>query len=95
MLIGRNAETAQLRSLLEQVRAGMSGSVVLRGEAGIGKTTLLNATAEAAGDLRVIRLEGIESEMQLGYAGRRRIGRELMDALLDRLTPMVQSKKEP
>jgi DNA-binding CsgD family transcriptional regulator len=73
MLIGRNVEIAQLRSLLEQVRGGMSGTVVLRGEAGIGKTTLLNATAEAADDLRVMRLEGIESEMQLAYAGLHRL----------------------
>jgi DNA-binding CsgD family transcriptional regulator len=73
MLIGRSAEMAQLAALLEQVRAGMSGAVLLRGEAGIGKTALLNAVADAAGDLSVMRLEGIESEMQLGYAALHRL----------------------
>ena len=51
----------------------MSGAVVLRGEAGIGKTALLNATVDSAQDLSVIRLEGIESEMQLGYAALHRL----------------------
>jgi DNA-binding CsgD family transcriptional regulator len=64
---------AELESILQQVRGGMSGAMVLRGEAGIGKTALLNATADAAGDLSVIRLEGIESEMQFGYAALHRL----------------------
>jgi DNA-binding CsgD family transcriptional regulator len=73
VLIGRSDEIAQCSRLLEQVREGMSGAVVLRGEAGIGKTALLNATAEAAGDLSVMRLGGVESEMQLGYAALHRL----------------------
>jgi len=73
MLIGRNEETAALDALLDQVRGGMSGAVVLRGEAGIGKTALLNATVGSAHDLLVVRLEGIESEMQLGYAALHRL----------------------
>ena len=55
--------------LLEAVRSGLSGALVVRGEAGVGKTALLDATVAAAGDLRVLRLVGIESEMELGYAG--------------------------
>jgi predicted ATPase len=66
MLIGRTEEIAKLNTVLDQVREGMSGALVLRGEAGIGKSALLNATIESAQDLSVIRLEGIESEMQLG-----------------------------
>jgi DNA-binding CsgD family transcriptional regulator len=73
VLIGRSSELAHLKSLLEQVRGGMSGAVVLRGEAGIGKTALLSATIDAADDLSVIQLEGIESEMQLGYAALHRL----------------------
>jgi DNA-binding CsgD family transcriptional regulator len=73
MLIGRTEETAQLNALLDQVREGMSGTLVLRGEAGIGKTALLNTTADSAQDLSVMRLEGIESEMQLGYAALHRL----------------------
>ena len=73
MLIGRTEELEKLKALLEQVRGGMSGAVVLRGEAGIGKTALLNAVVESAGDLLIVRLEGIESEMQLGYAALHRL----------------------
>ena len=73
MLIGRSEETAKLTALLDQARAGMSGALVLRGEAGIGKTALLNATVESAEGLSVVRLEGIESEMQLGYAALHRV----------------------
>jgi DNA-binding CsgD family transcriptional regulator len=73
MLIGRTEEIAKLNTVLDQVREGMSGALVLRGEAGIGKSALLNATIESAQDLSVIRLEGIESEMQLGYAALHRL----------------------
>jgi hypothetical protein len=73
MLIGRGEEIARLNTLLDQVRDGMSAALVLRGEAGIGKTALLNATVESAQDLSVIRLAGIESEMQLGYAALHRL----------------------
>ena len=59
MLIGRSEETAQLNALLQQVRGGLGGAVVLRGEAGIGKTVLLNALVDAAGDLSAVRLEGV------------------------------------
>jgi DNA-binding CsgD family transcriptional regulator len=73
VLIGRSEEMAELEALLHQVREGMSGAVVLRGEAGIGKTALLNEIVEAADDLVVLRIEGIESEMQFGYAGLHRL----------------------
>jgi DNA-binding CsgD family transcriptional regulator len=67
--LGRVAERAHIEHLLGAVRDGLSGALVLRGEAGIGKTTLLDETAASATDLRVLRLVGIESEMELGYAG--------------------------
>src|ERR1700722_13825863 len=73
VLIGRTQEMATLNALLDQVRDGMSGALVLRGEAGIGKSALLKATVESASDLSVIRLGGIESEMQLGYAALHRL----------------------
>jgi DNA-binding CsgD family transcriptional regulator len=73
MLIGRIEELEKLNDLLDQVRGGMSGAVVLRGEAGIGKSALLGAVVESAGDMRTIRLEGVESEMQLGYAALHRL----------------------
>jgi DNA-binding CsgD family transcriptional regulator len=78
VLIGRTEEIAQLGTLLEGVRGGLGGAVVLRGEAGIGKTALLNALMDAAGDLTVVRLEGVESEMQLGYAALHRLVRRYL-----------------
>src|SRR5713101_3845130 len=68
-LLGRAQEKATLMSLLEGVRLGLSGTLVLRGEAGIGKTALLEHMIDAASDFRVVRALGIESEMKLGFAG--------------------------
>jgi DNA-binding CsgD family transcriptional regulator len=68
-LVDRTRETAALDALLEAVRLGMSGKLILRGEPGIGKTALLEHAVASAGDFRVIRAVGIESEMELGFAG--------------------------
>jgi DNA-binding CsgD family transcriptional regulator len=73
MLIGRSEELARLDAILDRVRGGMSGCIVLRGEAGIGKTALLDETEDAAREFLVLRLEGIESEMQLAYAALHRL----------------------
>ncbi|CAN5778892.1 LuxR family transcriptional regulator [soil metagenome] len=67
-LIGRRDEQRKLAELLECVRGGGSGVLVLRGEAGIGKTALLHDVRDQAADLRVIALSGAESEMELAYA---------------------------
>ncbi|WP_210572025.1 LuxR family transcriptional regulator [Streptomyces sp. GESEQ-4] len=68
-LIGRQDECQLLEGLLAQVRAGQSGVVVLRGEAGIGKTELLNHLLDRATGCRVVRAAGVQSEMELSYAG--------------------------
>ncbi|MEV4290533.1 AAA family ATPase [Nonomuraea bangladeshensis] len=70
MLIGRIKEQAAVDRLLATARAGKSGSLVLRGEAGIGKSALLDYAAEAAGDgMRVLRGAGFEPEIELPFAG--------------------------
>jgi len=67
MLHGRSAETARLDELLAAAREGRSGALVIRGEAGVGKTALLDYAAAAAG-MRVLRGTGIESEAELPFA---------------------------
>ncbi|MGV9643517.1 helix-turn-helix transcriptional regulator [Streptomyces sp. NPDC003514] len=68
-LIGRQDECEVLDSLLAQARTGHSGVLVLRGEAGIGKTELLNHLLDRATGCRVVRAAGVQSEMELSYAG--------------------------
>jgi hypothetical protein len=67
-LRGRNGEQAVLDRLLDDVRAGDSRVLVLRGEAGVGKTVLLDYAQERAPDFRVVRAAGVESEMELAFA---------------------------
>ena len=68
MLLNRNAERAALDNLLEAVRGGRSGVLVLRGEPGIGKTALLDYAAKAAAGLSIAQVSGVESEMELAFA---------------------------
>jgi DNA-binding CsgD family transcriptional regulator len=83
-LRGRAAECAMLDDLLFAIRQGESRSLVLRGEAGIGKTALLDYLVESASDLTVLRAVGVESEMELAYAGLHQLCASLLDRL-DRL----------
>ncbi len=71
VLIGRSAEREALGGLLARAADGYSSTLVLRGEAGTGKTALLDDTlaAAAAAGMRTARLTGVEPETQLGYAG--------------------------
>jgi hypothetical protein len=54
-----------LDDLLAQIRRGEGRSLVVRGEAGIGKTALLEYLVESASDMTVLRAVGVESEMEL------------------------------
>lgn len=69
-LLGRDRALARLSALVTQARGGRSGALVVAGEAGVGKTALLDRVAEAAAPhLRVERMVASESEMELTYAG--------------------------
>src|SRR4051794_33688249 len=68
MLIGRAAQCAALDQLLEDARASRGGALVLRGEPGVGKTSLLRYARERAADLRVLEGLGIEGESELAFA---------------------------
>src|SRR5688572_10271359 len=68
-LRGGESECDTLSGLLSSVQAGHSRVLVLRGEAGIGKTALLEFLVDRAAGCRIARAAGVESEMELAYAG--------------------------
>lgn len=68
-LYGREPEQAAIGELLADARAGRSRVLVVRGEAGIGKTALLDYACGRAGAMRVLRCGGVESEIELAFAG--------------------------
>ena len=81
MLPGREREGAFLNELLNRVRAGHSAAIMVHGEAGVGKTALLSEAFGAAPDLRVVRAAGVESEMELPYAGLQQLCVSMLDHL--------------
>jgi DNA-binding CsgD family transcriptional regulator len=68
-LRGRRSECASIDRLLDLARLGQSGTLIVRGAAGIGKSALLDYAVRAGRGFRVIRGSGVESEMELAYAG--------------------------
>ncbi|MFB4308374.1 AAA family ATPase [Actinomadura sp. GTD37] len=71
--IGRDKELRVLADLLGGVREGRSGTYVLVGEPGTGKTSLLDRAAANRPDVRAVRIAGVESEMRLGFAALHRL----------------------
>jgi DNA-binding CsgD family transcriptional regulator len=68
-LLGRRSDCRMLDQLIASVQAGQSRVLVLRGEAGIGKTALLHYLRTRASGCRIARAAGVESEMELAFAG--------------------------
>src|ERR1700745_4082873 len=90
-LRGRAGEHGVLGRLLANVRGGQSAVLVIRGEAGVGKTALLRHAAEAASGFRVAQIAGVESEMELPYAGLH----QLCTPMLDRLDVLPEPQRVP
>ncbi|HEU5392000.1 MAG TPA: AAA family ATPase, partial [Streptosporangiaceae bacterium] len=80
-LLDREGERATLKGLLEDLRSGRGQALVLRGEAGVGKTALLDWAAGQAGDMRVARVSGAEAEVELAFAGLHLLCAPLLDRL--------------
>ena len=78
-LRGRTRECTLLDGLISALREGESRSLMLRGEAGIGKTALLDYLVESASDLTVARAEGVESEMELAFASLHQLCAPMLD----------------
>lgn len=89
-LVGRQREQQELVRLLSDAREGRSGILVLRGEIGIGKTSLLEYLSARATDFRTLRTGGAESEMELAYAGLHQLCAPLLTRL-DRLPAPQQN----
>jgi DNA-binding CsgD family transcriptional regulator/tetratricopeptide (TPR) repeat protein len=88
--LNRNSEREHLDTLLADVRAGHSAALVLRGEAGVGKTALLRYAAQQAFGVRVAQIAGVEAEMELAFAGMH----QLCAPMLDRLDALPAPQKE-
>src|SRR3954453_3452853 len=84
VLRGRRNECAALDRVLDELRRGHSAVLVLRGQPGIGKSALLDYAAHAAKDARVARAAGVDSEMELAFAGLHQLCGPMLDRL-DRL----------
>ncbi|MER6083495.1 LuxR family transcriptional regulator [Streptomyces sp. NPDC001833] len=78
-MVGRHAEREAIGRLLDAVRDGLSGVLVLTGEPGIGKTRLLDYAAARAAELRVVRLTAVESETGLGFGALHRLLRPFLN----------------
>jgi DNA-binding CsgD family transcriptional regulator len=83
-LHGRRRECEKLEQLVANVRGGMSQVLVLRGDAGIGKSALLEHLSRRASGCRIVRSAGVESEMELAFAGLHQLCAPFLDRL-DRL----------
>jgi predicted ATPase len=80
-LLGRRDECAALDEVVASVRAGPSRTLVLRGEAGVGKSALLNYLTQHASGCAIGRAAGVESEVELAYAGLQQLASPFIDRL--------------
>src|SRR5215218_7586463 len=80
-LVGRRGECHALTSLVAEARTGHSAVLVLRGEAGIGKSALLDFLADSATGCRLVAAAGVESEMELAFSGLQLLCAPFLDRL--------------
>src|SRR6201995_4119672 len=88
--VGRTSERDMLDGLLARVRRGESEVLVIRGEAGVGKTALLRYAARQASGYRVAEITGVEAEMELAFAGIH----QLCGPMLDRLNAIPAPQRD-
>jgi DNA-binding CsgD family transcriptional regulator len=92
-LLGRIEERQSLDALVRNARQGHGGAVVVRGEAGIGKSALLEELADKAPEFRICRVVGVESEMELPYAGLQQLCGPVLDQMAN-LSPLHRNALE-
>ncbi len=96
-LLGRSTELERIERLLDRARAGASDAMIIRGDAGLGKSTLLATAGERAQDVRVLRATGVESDTELAFSGLRELCAPLVDdveMLPDEQATLVMSALE-
>src|SRR5437764_24572 len=81
MLVGRDAECLRITGVLDQVRAGRGGTLLLTGPPGVGKTALLEYAAQAAGELAVLRATGVEFESRFAWGSLHQLLQPVLDQL--------------
>jgi DNA-binding CsgD family transcriptional regulator/tetratricopeptide (TPR) repeat protein len=81
--VGRSADRERLAAVLARLRAGLSAALVVSGDAGIGKTQLLQQVIRDAGGLQTIMMSGYESEVRLGFAALHRLVSPFLGVLRD------------
>src|SRR6516225_6894394 len=89
-LLGRKAESAVLETLLTEAFGGQSRVVVLRGEAGVGKTFLLKKVSDRLDGWQIAKAVGVESEIELAYSGLH----QLCVPVIDRLERLPEPQRE-
>jgi DNA-binding NarL/FixJ family response regulator len=90
VLRARRRECETFDRLLDAVRAGESRTLVVEGEPGVGKTALLDYAVERASDFRVARAAGVQSEMELAFAGLH----QLCGPMLDRAQKLPDTQRD-
>ncbi|HWC86914.1 MAG TPA: ATP-binding protein, partial [Solirubrobacteraceae bacterium] len=80
-LLARRSECAALDELVASVRSGPSRALVLRGEAGVGKSALLDYLVQHTSGCGIARATGVEAEMELAYAGLQQLCAPFLDRL--------------
>src|ERR1700693_4589723 len=90
-LTGRRGERGVLDELINAVRAGGSRVLVMLGEPGVGKSALLDYLAGHAPGCRVLRATGVQSEMELAFAGLHQLLAPVLDHLEDLPVPQREA----
>jgi DNA-binding CsgD family transcriptional regulator len=81
VLLGRRDEQQAIDRLLERLRSGRGGVLVVRGEAGVGKTSLLDYLVERAVGCDVVHAAGVQADMELPFAGLQQLFASRLDSL--------------
>jgi DNA-binding CsgD family transcriptional regulator len=84
VLVGRNLQRARLDDLIARARGGASAALIVHGEPGVGKTALLDSAAALARDFTLLRIQPLEAESELAFAGLADLVRPILH-VLDRI----------